>query len=87
MTKGTKSKQTKNEKEPDFGMKTVVTDSGIELSCSYAIPGYTMQDLVKIFNEAANREGNDQFAGNPAKWPTVAGVSAIVDICVKQLYK
>lgn len=70
----------------DFGTK-VVDFEGIKLSCAYKVPGLTMHDLVMIF-EAATKEAKpeDEYSANPAKWPTVRGVEAVVDAVMDAIH-
>lgn len=71
---------------PDFGMKTETTDDGVVLECSYYIPNYTLHDLMKVYETAKNQPGLNQFSGNPAHWPSVNALKAVVDICIEELY-
>jgi len=45
-----------------------------------------MQDLHKIFDEAKNRPGNSNVAGDPSRWPDVAGVIAVAEAMLRALY-
>ena len=71
---------------PDFGSHEVEHE-GVKLTCRYAVPGLTMQDLVRIFHDAERQaEPHDQFSGDPAVWPTVRGVSAVTDAILDAVY-
>jgi hypothetical protein len=63
---------------PDFGMHET-EHQGVKLTCRYAAPGLTMQDLMEIFHKAHDDPSNSHYAGNPSKWPDNAGVIAVLD--------
>jgi hypothetical protein len=71
---------------PDFG-ENVVEHDGVKLSCRYYVPGLTLHDLVMIFERAHNDPNNNRFAGDPSKWPDVAGVKAVTDAILEAIYK
>lgn len=70
---------------PDFGMH-VVYHGDTALSCRYIAPGLTMYDLVQIFAKARDNFVNSEYAGNPSRWPTFAGVSAVTDAILDAIY-
>lgn len=77
---------------PDFGEKIVDHEDAIygtiKLSCKYMAPGLTMHDIMMAYYEAEKGcSPGDQFAGNPAKWPGARGVSAVLDLVLKAVYK
>lgn len=72
---------------PDFGNHVVDVEScgyRTKLSCKYVVPGLTMHDLARIFDDAA-KEG-DSLAGNPSKWPTNLGINAVTEEILKAIY-
>lgn len=73
---------------PDFGRHEIVHD-GVKLTCRYIAPGLTLHDLVVIFADAykkAEEEPGAYLAGNPAKWPNVAGVTAVTEAVLNAIY-
>lgn len=52
------------------------------LTCKAIAPGLTLHDLVMIFERATKEPGLNNLSANPSKWPTVHGVSAVVDAVV-----
>jgi hypothetical protein len=71
---------------PDFGLHET-EHQGIKLTCRNIAPGLTLHDLTMIF-ERATKQANpgDEYAANPAKWPTVRGVQAVTDAILDAVY-
>jgi hypothetical protein len=72
---------------PDFG--TLTTEhAGMVLSCKAIAPGLALQDLVQIFDQAANEaDPGDELAGNPSLWPVTRGVKAVTLAVVAAMQK
>ncbi len=69
----------------NFGKDTYVHE-GVIMECDYIIPGHTLQDLMKIYDDATKGPDISPFSGNPSKWPNVAGVRAVVEVCLVELH-
>jgi hypothetical protein len=71
----------------DFGMHKKMVN-GIELQCRYVAPGVTMQDVVKEFEAGkARAEPGDDLAGDPSRWPTMRGLTAVTKLIVAAFEK
>lgn len=77
---------------PDFGYVSdwLVDEKGrhdpIEMRAAAVAPGITLHDLCMAFTRAEKQaKPGDEYSGNPAKWPMVRGVSAVVDALYKAI--
>lgn len=79
----------KNKNWPDFGKHVVEFESGgykTTLECNYIVPGLTLMDLMKKFQEAHDNPDNSEYSSNLTKTPDGAGVLAVIKAILDALY-
>jgi hypothetical protein len=71
---------------PDFG-EDEKWHLGVRLTCKRVAPDLTLQDLVRIFEDAKKMAGpSDHLSANPSKWPDVRGVIAVTEAVLVAVY-
>ena len=71
-------------KKPRFGTK-IVNHEGTVLEYDYIVPGYTLHDLVLIYDKATKEPGLSDLAAYPSKWPNVHALQKVINIVIEAL--